>query len=537
MKLSYFTIEINSDNRLLNNTLYVFNSTKAIYNDHLYFEIALLLFGVVAVIFVTRLSAGILKIYWIKKTYPVENFEGLKFYQTDLQNAPFSFFRSLFWKNSIPISSDLGRQILKHEMVHMEQKHSWDKMFMELVTAVFWINPFFFAIREELKLIHEYLADKKALKNSDTKAFAQMLLASHFSGDYLPATSPFLSSNLKKRLIMLKKSKTKFSYARKILALPILFLLTFAYLVNAKNKEITEINTMITQQVETLKKDTIKPQSMQKLQSESKKTELKSSIPKLNSQNKKALEMNERLQLKTRELQELAQNKDFTNPRLEQLGKEMSALSGKLDELLKEEPQLRDLDRSLARLEDLLDSESFRLNLKEAELKAGAAAKTLNSPEFKLRIMEAESKAAEGLKMLNKPEFKARIKDAEKKAEEAKKRMDSPAFRKKLKNAEKKALKVAGRFDSPEFKEMMKEVEKKAGEAAINAADFLVILKDKEAGRPVLNTRLFIDGKEISKEEMKILEPNKTNAIWFYKKKEVEREKPEIHIIPKKSEK
>jgi hypothetical protein len=92
----------------------------------------------------------------------------------------------------------------------------------------------------------------------DTKAFAQMLLASHFSGTVIPATSPFLSSNLKKRLKMLQKPKTRFGYAHRILALPIVFTLVFVYAVNAKNKEILKDNKKIEQIVSQIKKDTVK---------------------------------------------------------------------------------------------------------------------------------------------------------------------------------------------------------------------------------------------------------------------------------------
>jgi hypothetical protein len=52
---------------------------------------------------------------------------------------------------------------------------------------------------------------------------------------------------------MLKKSKTKFSYARRIFALPLLFILGFIYLVNAKNKEIKETNSEIEKMVSDLK--------------------------------------------------------------------------------------------------------------------------------------------------------------------------------------------------------------------------------------------------------------------------------------------
>ena len=58
---------------------------------------------------------------------------------------------------------------------------------------------------------------------------------------------------------MLKKSKTKYGYARKILALPLLFAVTFIYMISAKNKEISDTNQEIAQYVSKLKKDTIPP--------------------------------------------------------------------------------------------------------------------------------------------------------------------------------------------------------------------------------------------------------------------------------------
>lgn len=252
LKVSYFTLEVNSNIYLLISKLNNIQSDKNTENDFIYISVIAFAFGLVAVFFLTKLIFGLVKIQLLKKKFIKENFEGISFYQTNLHNAPFSFFKNLFWKDTILIHSDLGRQILKHEMVHIEQKHSWDKIFLEIITSLFWFNPFFYLIKKEINLIHEYLADHKALKNSDTKAFAQMLLASHFSGKQLPATSPFLSSNLKKRLTMLKKSKTKFSYARRIFALPLLFAIAFIYMVNAKNKEIKSTNLAIEKLVSSI---------------------------------------------------------------------------------------------------------------------------------------------------------------------------------------------------------------------------------------------------------------------------------------------
>lgn len=245
VKVENFTIAVSNDVYLLMSKFQTYQSDNNIDNDFNYLKIILQALGLVSLFFLGKLLLGIYNILKIKKKFPKEQFGEIRFFQTDLEEAPFSYFKSLFWKKSILLHSDVGRQILKHEMVHIEQKHSYDKIFIEIVRAIFWFNPIFYFIKRELNLIHEYLADNKAVKQSDTKAFAQMLLASHFSGTTFPATSPFLSSNLKKRLKMLQKPKTKYGYARRIFALPVVFTIAFAYMVNAKNNEIKLVNDEI----------------------------------------------------------------------------------------------------------------------------------------------------------------------------------------------------------------------------------------------------------------------------------------------------
>ncbi len=264
LKVEYFTIETDSRILLLLNQFNQ-NSAQEVENSFNFWDFGALILGIVSFFLLAKLTLGLVKIHQLKKEFPKESIKGITFYNTNLHDAPFSFFRNLFWKKSILINSDLGKQILKHEMVHIEQKHSFDKLFVQIIQSLFWFNPIFYFIKKEITLIHEYLADKKAVKNADTRAFAQMLLASNFSGNVLPATSPFLSSNLKKRLKMLTQKNTKYSYARRILALPILFGVSFALLVNAKNIEIKKQNKAIEIAVQELKKDTVKEKDVQKL--------------------------------------------------------------------------------------------------------------------------------------------------------------------------------------------------------------------------------------------------------------------------------
>lgn len=251
LKVGYFTMA--TDNRLW---LFIQNA-QAVQPESTGFHWTLLIVGlllVVSFMLLTRLLMGIYKIYSLKNRFPMKQWKDINFYETELPAAPFSFFRNLFWKTSLQLESQVGKQILKHEMVHIEQHHSIDKLLAQVFRAVFWFNPVFYFIQKELSLIHEYLADHQAVEKHDVQAFAQMLLTNHFSGEVLPATSPFISSNLKKRLLMLTNSKKpSYSYFRRVMALPLLFCLAFAYLVKAENKKIEKTNEYVVQAVAQLK--------------------------------------------------------------------------------------------------------------------------------------------------------------------------------------------------------------------------------------------------------------------------------------------
>jgi hypothetical protein len=369
IRVDDFTIEVNNDMYMLLDKIQNFNTHKNIDNGNLYFNIIFSALGLVSLYFLGKLTYGIFKIQQFKKEFQKESFDGINFYRTDLSEAPFSYFKNLFWKNAITLHSDIGKQILKHEMVHIEQKHSFDKIFIEIITSVFWFNPFFHIIKKEINLIHEYLADKKAVQQSDTKAFAQMLLASHFSGTQLPAASPFLSSNLKKRLKMLQKPKTKFGYARRILALPVLFTVAFAYLVNAKNREIEETNLSIKKAVSEIKKDTVRPEKSV----QGNITGLKSVSPEDHT---KLTELEKKIKEKEKELDGLDPESDAFSDKIEEisnLASEIGEMASKVevDEYFNSaewKNQMKELENM-----DPLDKKALR-KIERAAKKAGRAA-------------------------------------------------------------------------------------------------------------------------------------------------------------------
>jgi len=447
IRLEDFTIEVNQNIYMLIDTMQNFSpSDNTNTHENLYYTLAFLVLGLISVYFLGKFIYGTFKIYELKSKFERENIEGINFYRTDLTDAPFSYFKNLFWKNSITLNSEIGKQVLKHEMVHIEQKHTFDKIILEIITSVFWFNPFYHLIKKEINLIHEYLADKKAVKQSDTKAFAQMLLASHFSGVELPATSPFLSSNLKKRLTMLQQSQTKFGYARRILALPVVFTIAFAYMVNAKNKEIAKTNLEIEKAVSQIKKDTIRPNADEELFKEG---DLYNEA--LREDHEKISKISQKINEKSAEIQKLIKANKTKTPEFEAKQNEIEALSSQIDEII--------------------NSDKYKNNLKAVEDHYNSVEKYYDSPEFKKGIEEAEKQAKEAEAMVNSPEFKKTIEEAEKAAKKAEAMINSPAFKRKIKEAEKAARKAEkkarriGETAQTDLERFYNEAEKKRLEA------------------------------------------------------------------------
>jgi N-acetylmuramoyl-L-alanine amidase len=173
---------------------------------------------------------ALLRIRSIVRSHSVMPIDDIKFVNTEEKNAPFSFLNYVFWNKQIELDSPSGEHIFKHELVHVREKHSLDKLFIQLVLVVYWANPFFWFIRRELKMIHEFIADKKSVGQSDAHAFAAMILQSSYPSHFNHLTNQFFQSSIKRRLTMLtKKHNPKINYISRVLALLLFAFVLFAF--------------------------------------------------------------------------------------------------------------------------------------------------------------------------------------------------------------------------------------------------------------------------------------------------------------------
>jgi TonB-dependent SusC/RagA subfamily outer membrane receptor len=196
-------------------------------------------YALVAFAGVTRILISVYRLKKIMRQHPAEHLNGIRFINTSEPGTPFSFFRWLFWNERIELSSQKGEQIFRHEVYHIEQKHSIDSVFMEIITIVFWINPFFHLMKKELKAIHEFLADRFASHDTEKWEYAEMLLMQALNTQH-SLVQPFFHNQIKRRIAMITNpQKTSHQYLRKLLVLPLgaLLITLFAFSYQQKSPE------------------------------------------------------------------------------------------------------------------------------------------------------------------------------------------------------------------------------------------------------------------------------------------------------------
>jgi N-acetylmuramoyl-L-alanine amidase len=202
-----------------------------------------LIFGIVSFVVLIGVVRSLINIFYLIKRNEVNKFKDLNLVMTDAKGTPYSFFSYIFWNKNLDLDSRIGQQMLAHELVHFRQKHSADKLLIELMMVIGWFNPVFWIVKRELYLIHEFIADNRSIENHDSALLAELLLAAAYPQQRNLLTHPFFFSPIKRRITMLKKNITpRFSYFRRILVIPIVAVLFMLFAFRNSNNNNLALN-------------------------------------------------------------------------------------------------------------------------------------------------------------------------------------------------------------------------------------------------------------------------------------------------------
>lgn len=113
--------------------------------------------------------------------------------------------------------------LLPHELAHARLGHSWDMLLCEVAVRLQWFNPMAWVLREDLRAVHEFQADRAALASGiSSKEYQLLLIKKAVSPGLQPAANSLNSSSLKQRLIMMYTHPSKkWTAAKALYLLPI----------------------------------------------------------------------------------------------------------------------------------------------------------------------------------------------------------------------------------------------------------------------------------------------------------------------------
>ncbi|HEX2684400.1 MAG TPA: M56 family metallopeptidase, partial [Ferruginibacter sp.] len=154
---------------------------------------------------------------------------GMKIFHVDEQIIPFSFGDSIFINRHLHSDTEL-QEIIRHEFVHVKQRHSIDIIWGELLCLLNWYNPFAWLIKKAIRQNLEFIADHKVLENGIAKKEYQYLLLKVMGNNQYSIANQFNFSSLKKRIAMMNKLKTaKVHLVKFLFILPVLAVILVSF--------------------------------------------------------------------------------------------------------------------------------------------------------------------------------------------------------------------------------------------------------------------------------------------------------------------
>ena len=177
-------------------------------SDPIWPLILCLLFAAGALVILVKAFVSIISIKRIISNGSRETLEsGETLIITENGTAPFS------WMKYIVISREDYEsgysQILTHEKAHIALKHSWDILFVDMITALQWFNPAIWMLKADLRALHEFEADDAVLRSgANIKEYQYLLIKKAVSKSGYSVANSFNHSTLKARITMMSNKKS-----------------------------------------------------------------------------------------------------------------------------------------------------------------------------------------------------------------------------------------------------------------------------------------------------------------------------------------
>ena len=228
----------------------------------------LLLFYLVGIIFFAcRNLYSLSRLLLLIKSGKQERLEGgVRLIVLEREVAPFSWMRYIVISRK-DLEED-GREILIHEMAHIQNRHSIDLLVADICIFFQWFNPGIWLLKQELQNIHEYEADETVINEGiDAKDYQLLLIKKAVGTRLYSMANSFNHSKLKKRITMMLKEKSNpWARLKYLYVLPLAAIAVTAFArpeISEKADEISAVKVndlaaIVEAKVEEITKDVLK---------------------------------------------------------------------------------------------------------------------------------------------------------------------------------------------------------------------------------------------------------------------------------------
>jgi len=182
-----------------------------------------------SVLMLGRLLIQFLSLRRLKSSAVLLSDGDVKLYHVDKKIIPFSTRSAIYVNRHLHPEHEL-KEIIRHEFIHVKQRHSLDLWWGELLCILNWYNPFAWLIRKAMRQNLEFIADHQVVQSGlDRKQYQYLLLKVTGIAPFCIAAN-FNFSSLKKRIVMMNKNRSANVHLMRFLfILPLLVVILLAF--------------------------------------------------------------------------------------------------------------------------------------------------------------------------------------------------------------------------------------------------------------------------------------------------------------------
>ncbi|MFP5437332.1 MAG: M56 family metallopeptidase [Bacteroidia bacterium] len=170
----------------------------------------MMVYAVIVTLLAVRFVLNILRFYKVKRQNTISGYEGATLVLMNEEVLPHTFMNTIFINKNEYDRRLIEPELLTHELAHVQQKHTLDVLFVELLKTVFWFNPLLYLYKKAIQTNHEFLADEAVISRHDNIPTYQLLLLDKATPPLAYALASSINfSTTKKRFTMMTKTTTK----------------------------------------------------------------------------------------------------------------------------------------------------------------------------------------------------------------------------------------------------------------------------------------------------------------------------------------